>query len=186
MDKKKSTSSASSSTSSVSSSATTTKSKNSSVVSSSSTSGAAAASVGKTKTAKTIERNPALPRPVRRVLQNFLLVWLDANFNESNEDFKKSLQYLRKIVASITTFTDAQECIGFISAIKNEKVFMIVSSSLGRQIVPEIEVWPQLESVYVFCGNQAVHEQWVKKIPKVKGVHIQIESMCKSLQIDTD
>ncbi|CAF4157521.1 unnamed protein product, partial [Rotaria magnacalcarata] len=116
MDKKKSTASASSSTLSLSSSTTTTKSKNLSVVSLS-TSDAAAASGGKTETAKAIERNLALPRPVRRVLQNFLLVWLGANYDESNEDFKKSLQHLRKIVASITIFTDAQECIDFISAI---------------------------------------------------------------------
>ncbi|CAF4042344.1 unnamed protein product [Rotaria sp. Silwood1] len=100
-----------------------------------------------------------LPRPVRRILQNFLLIWLDANFTESNEDFKRSLQQLRRTVASITTFTDAQECVRFLSDIKEEKIFMIISASLGQQIVPEIEVWPQLESVYVFCDKQAVHEQ---------------------------
>ena len=169
MDKKKSTPSASSSTSSLSSSATTTKSKNLSVVSSS-TSGAAAASVGKTETAKTVERNPALPRPVCRVLQNFLLVWLDANFNESSEDFKTSLQHLRKVVASITTFMDVDQCIDFISDIENEQIFMIISGSLGQQIVPLIHAWSQLHSIYVLCDNQAVHEQWTKKIRKVKGV----------------
>ncbi|CAF4049470.1 unnamed protein product, partial [Rotaria sp. Silwood1] len=127
-----------------------------------------------------------LPQPARRVLQNFLLVWLDANLNESNKDFKKSLQQLRHIVASITTFTNAQECIDFLSAIKKEKVFMIVSGSLGRQIVPEIEVWPQLESIYVFCANQSIHEQWTRNIAKVKGVHTSIEPICEALQIDRE
>ncbi|CAF4290778.1 unnamed protein product, partial [Rotaria sordida] len=117
----------------------------------------------------TTMNNPAaavLPRPMRRVFQNFLLVWLDANLDESNEDFKKSLRRLRHVVASITTFTDAQECINFLSEIKKEKIFMIVSGSLGRQIVPEIEVLPQLESIYVFCRDQVVDEEWANKISK--------------------
>ncbi|CAF5001696.1 unnamed protein product, partial [Rotaria sp. Silwood1] len=132
----------------------------------------------------TTNRVAVLPRPIRRVLQNFLLVWLDANFDESNEDFKNSIQHLRRIVASITTFTDAEECVDYLSEIEQEKVFMIVSGSLGRQVIPEIETWPQLESVYVFCGDQLVHEQWVSKIHKVKGVYTKIEPICEALQID--
>ncbi|CAF1511244.1 unnamed protein product, partial [Rotaria sp. Silwood1] len=59
-----------------------------------------------------------------------------------------------------------------------------VSGSLGRQIVPEIEAWPQLEAIYVFCGNQSVHEQWAKKISKIKGVYTKIEPICQALEID--
>jgi hypothetical protein len=150
-------------------------------------SGAAAnATVSNNEITKSTNRNTVLSRPVRRVLQNFLLIWLDPQLDESNEDFKKSLQQLRRIVASITTFTDAQECIEFLSGIKKEKVFMIVSGSLGREIVPEIQAWPQLDSIYVFCGNQSVHEQWARKIAKVKGVYTQIQPICEALQIDRD
>ncbi|CAF1472748.1 unnamed protein product, partial [Rotaria sp. Silwood1] len=134
--------------------------------------------------ATTTSRNAVLPQTARRILQNFLLVWLDANLQESDNDFKNSLQHLRKIVASITKFTDAQQCVNFLSEIKKEKIFMIVSGSLGRQIVPEIEALPQLEAIYVFCGNQSVHEQWAKKISKVKGVYTKIEPICQALEID--
>ena len=123
---------------------------------------------------------------VRRVLQNFLLVWLDANFNELSYDFKISLKYLRQIIASIRIFTNTDECVKFLDQIQNEKVFMIVSGSLGRKIVYEIENKPQLEAIYVFCGNKAVHEQWANKIPKVKGVYTEIKSICKALQIDRE
>ncbi|CAF1373514.1 unnamed protein product [Rotaria sp. Silwood1] len=169
MDKKKSTSTASGS----SSPSTINKPKKSS-------STTAAASLPTTTTS----RNAVLPQTARRILQNFLLVWLDANLQESDKDFKNSLHHLRKIVASITTFTDAQQCVNFLSEIKKEKVFMIVSGSLGRQIVPEIEALPQLEAIYVFCGNQSVHEQWAKKISKVKGVYTKIEPICQALEID--
>ncbi|CAF1528925.1 unnamed protein product [Rotaria sp. Silwood1] len=125
-----------------------------------------------------------LPEPTRRALQNFLLIWLDANLNESNEDFKKSLQKIQYLVASIKTFTDAEECIDFLSASKKEKVFMIVSGSLGQHVIPKIHALPQLDSIYVFCSNQSIHEEWARTMPKVKGVHTTIESICEALQID--
>ncbi|CAF4157256.1 unnamed protein product [Rotaria sordida] len=129
-------------------------------------------------------RSAALPQPARRIIQNFLLVWLDANIDESKEDFQTSLKHLRRIVASITTFTDAQKCFDYLSGITKEKAFMIVSGSLGQKFVPEMEAMPQLESVYVFCGNQSYHEQWANKVSKVKGVYTKIEPICKALEID--
>ncbi|CAF4511448.1 unnamed protein product, partial [Rotaria sp. Silwood2] len=125
-----------------------------------------------------------LPHSARRIIQNFLLIWLDANFDESDSDFKNSLQNLRKIVASITTFKDAQQCVSFLSEIKNEKVFMIVSGALGRQVAPKLQVMPQLEAIYVFCGNKSYHEEWAKTIPKVKGVYTAIKPICQALEID--
>ncbi|CAF3069700.1 unnamed protein product [Rotaria sp. Silwood2] len=125
-----------------------------------------------------------LPKPERRVPQNFLLIWLDANLNKSDEDLKRSLQKIQYLGASITTFTDADECIDFLSANKKEKVFMIVSGSLGQHVIPKIHAWPQLDSVYVFCSNQSIHEEWARAISKVKGVHTTIESICEALQIN--
>ncbi|CAF4086993.1 unnamed protein product [Rotaria sordida] len=132
----------------------------------------------------TMGRSAALPQPARRIIQNFLLVWLDANIDESKEDFQNTLKYLRRIVASTTTFTDAQQCFDYLSGITKEKAFMIVSGSLGQKIVPEMEAMPQLESVYIFCGNQSYHEQWANKVPKIKGVYTKIEPICKALEID--
>ncbi|CAF4258785.1 unnamed protein product, partial [Rotaria sordida] len=133
-----------------------------------------------------VNRSATLPEPVRRVIQNFLLVWLDANIDETKEDFKNSLQHLRKLVASITTFKDPQQCVNFFSEIKKEKIFLIVSGALGRQIVPEIQAMPQLETIYVFCDNEAYHEEWTKTVSKVKGVYTDIKSICQALEIDRE
>ncbi|CAF4669577.1 unnamed protein product [Rotaria sp. Silwood2] len=172
MDKKKSTTA----TPSSSSSATTNKPNKSSSVSSSS-------SVASEQTVATTNSSSiaALPRRCRRILQNFLLIWLDTNIDESKQDFKNSLTQLRHLVASITTFTNAKECVNFLSKIQKEKVFMIVSGSLGRHIVPAIHEWPQLDFTYVFCGNRSVHEQWAKTMLKVKGVYTDIDPICKAL-----
>ena len=126
----------------------------------------------------------ALPPGTRRLLQNFLLVWLDANLDESKADFKKSLERLRNVVASIITFQDVKECINFLNEISQEKVFMIVSGSLGQQVVPDLEDMPQVQSIYIFCGNKAIHEEWASKMPKVKGIFTEIEPVCNALQID--
>ncbi|CAF4176102.1 unnamed protein product, partial [Rotaria sordida] len=132
----------------------------------------------------TMGTSTVLPKPARRTIQNFLLVWLDANIDETKEDFRNSLKNLRRIVAPITTFTDAQQCFDFLSGITKEKAFMIVSGSLGQKIVPEMEAMPQLESVFVFCIKQSYHEQWAKKVSKIKGVYTRIEPLCKALEID--
>ncbi|CAF1290208.1 unnamed protein product [Rotaria sordida] len=159
-----------------SSSSTTNKPKKTSSSSSSSSSTAASVS--------TMGRSAALPQPARRIIQNFLLVWLDANIDESKEDFQNSLKHLRRIVASITTFTDAHQCFDYLSGITKEKAFMIISGSLGQKIAPEMEAIPQLESVYVFCSNPSYYEQWANKVPKIKGVYTKIEPICKALEID--
>ncbi|CAF3715644.1 unnamed protein product [Rotaria sp. Silwood1] len=131
-----------------------------------------------------VSRSGTIPRPVHRVIENFLFVWLDANINETKEDFKNSLKQLRHLGASITTFTDAEECFKFLSEIKKEKIFIIVSGALGRQVAPEMQAMPQLESIYVFCGNKSYHEEWAKTIPKVKGVYTDIKPICQALEID--
>ena len=80
-----------------------------------------------------------------------------------------------------------KSAVEFLDRIKKEKDFpRIVSGSLGRQVVPEIERKPQLEFIYVFCGNKSAHEQWASKIPKVKGVYNDIKSICKALRIDRE
>ncbi|CAF4004175.1 unnamed protein product [Rotaria sordida] len=131
-----------------------------------------------------VSRSTTQSRPVRRVLQNFLFIWLDDNFDESQDNYKKSIQHLHDISTTVTSFTDVDKCIDFLTDIHNEKVFMIVSGVLGQHIIPEIQECPQLISIYVLCHNQSTHTEWIKTIPKVKGVYTQIEPICEALQID--
>jgi hypothetical protein len=66
--------------------------------------------------------------PHVRMMQNFLLVWLDGSIDEDNNDnCRNSITQLRQVVDTVDTFTAVDECIDFITDIKYEKVFMIVS-----------------------------------------------------------
>src|SRR5690349_8431569 len=49
------------------------------------------------------------------LIQNFLLIWLDSNLDESNQDFCNSLTKLRRTVDTIETFRDVDECLKYIS-----------------------------------------------------------------------
>ncbi|CAF3239464.1 unnamed protein product [Rotaria sp. Silwood2] len=131
-------------------------------------------------------RNATQPSLVRHVLQNFLLIWFDPNFDESKEDYKKSIKRLHDILATVAIFTDVDECIDFLTDVNNEKVFMIVPDTLGQHIILEIQECPQLTSIHVLCDNQSIHNEWVKTIPKIKGVYTQIEPICDALPIDIE
>ena len=124
----------------------------------------------------------SVTRP-RRVLQNFLLVWLDANIVPSSQDTQHTLEQLRSVVNDINVFTDPDECVAFIQDVQSEKVFIISSGSLGQSSVPCIHPMVQVNAIFIFCGDLRRQEQWTKAWPKIKGVHTAIEPICKALQL---
>jgi hypothetical protein len=123
----------------------------------------------------------------RRSIANFLLVWLDAEIDESNDNFRHSISQLRLIVNTINTCTDADQCIEFLIQIQDAAIFLIVSDALGQHLVPVIHHMSQFDSIYVFCEDTSwhEHEQWVEKWFKVKGVFTQIGLLGDSLKQST-
>ncbi|CAF5083701.1 unnamed protein product, partial [Rotaria sp. Silwood1] len=64
----------------------------------------------------------------------------------------------------------------------DEKVFVISSGAFGQHLVPEIHDIPHLDTIYIFCGNKARHEQWVKQWSKIRGVFTSIKPICELLK----
>ncbi|CAF1048279.1 unnamed protein product [Adineta steineri] len=119
-----------------------------------------------------------------RIVENFIIVWLDANINKSNSDIQNSLNQLQHTVNTIKIFTDIESCVNFLHGIEHEKVFLIVSGSLGQQILPTIQHNNQLDSVYIFCHDLTKHATWVKQYKKIKGMFNGIEPLCEKLKSD--
>jgi len=119
----------------------------------------------------------------QRIGQNFLLVWMDANINQSSKDCQNTLAHLRDVVNDVTIFTEPDQCIQFLKDTENEKAFVITSGSLGKDLVPEIHALPQLDAIYIFCGSISSHEQWTKEWDKIKGVYRDIKPICEALQL---
>ena len=89
----------------------------------------------------------------RRILQNFRLVWLDSNTDQTkNDDFINIIGQLRQVVYDLTRFIDIDACIEFIRNVRNEKIFLICSGELGETIIPRYSSYDnQVNAIYIFC-----------------------------------
>jgi hypothetical protein len=100
-------------------------------------------------------------------LESFACLWLDQNIDstQGNRDTQKEL---RHVINHLRTFDNSDECEKYIRQINQEKVILIVSGSLGQEIVPRLQDLPQLSAFYVFCQDKKRNEEWANKYPKVK------------------
>lgn len=121
-----------------------------------------------------------------RMVQNFLLIWLDANNNDSNQDFQRSRTILRRIIKRIDIFVHRDQCLDFIRSIEKIQIFLIISGVLGQSLVPEIHDQSEIEYIYIFCGNKAKHQQWSNVWPKIRGVFTDIDKICEILKTDAE
>jgi tetratricopeptide (TPR) repeat protein len=119
----------------------------------------------------------------QRIVQNFLLIWLDASIDQSKKDCQDTLTQLRNIVNDIHLFTERDQCVDFLTDIKDMNAFLIADGSLGQQIIPLMHDIPQLDTIHIFCGDKSRHEEWTKKWTKIKGVHMDIKTICEALQL---
>jgi hypothetical protein len=129
---------------------------------------------------------PSNTRPRRlgnaRMVHDLHLVWLDESIEEiNNGDCRNSITKLRQVINTVNTFTDADECIDFITDNQEEKAFMIVSDAFSQTVVPIVQNISQVNSIYIFCENTVRYEKWAKEWTKVKDVYTDITSMCEVL-----
>jgi tetratricopeptide (TPR) repeat protein len=115
------------------------------------------------------------------MIQNFHLVWLDGSIDETKDDCRNSITKLRQVVNTVNTFVAADECIDFITDIK-EKVFMVISAEFSLSIISIIQAIPQVICVYVFTDNNVPYEKWAKEWPKVSVVYTDITHICETLK----
>jgi hypothetical protein len=142
------------------------------------------ASGGNVKKASTSSKGAtARPRANVRMVQNVLLIWLDSNIDENNsEDCRNTVTQLQRVVNSVNTFSNEEQCMAFLMEKKDEKACMLISGSLGQHIVPQVHDMSQVDSIFIFCGNKAWHEKWAKDWPKVKGVFTKIAPICEAIK----
>ncbi|CAF1167147.1 unnamed protein product [Adineta steineri] len=100
-------------------------------------------------------------------LEIFSLIWLDANINV--KETRGTEQKLRSIINHIKKFQDIKQCQQYIEQrSQQDRLILIVSGRLGREIVPDIHQLRQVISVYVYCMDEKSNEQWTFKFSKVK------------------
>ena len=103
----------------------------------------------------------------------YVYIWLDKTIESSTKsrELKKRIRQLVK--GRLQTFTGPDECVDYLTdIITTQKVFFIVSNAFGNEIIPFIHDAPQLETVYIYCGNRKVAEEWSSTYAKVRGIFI--------------
>jgi hypothetical protein len=138
---------------------------------------------------RTIEGMACEQTPVR-FIENFIIIWVDSNLHHKNitdDDIQTSIAALRQIVNSIIFVDTNDACIDFIDKkIKQEKIFLIISGSLGQHLIPQIKHNINLDSIYIFCMKKIKHEQWTTKNQhhRIKGIFTDIQDVCNQLKED--
>ena len=117
----------------------------------------------------------------QRITQNFLLIWVDTNIDESTENYRSTVTQLRSVVNDINIFTKLDEAVDFLTDVHEMKVFLIADDIIGQQVISLINDVPQLDSVYIFSSTQTQSEQWTKKWVKIRGIHTDVTSICQAL-----
>ena len=111
-------------------------------------------------------------------LESFACLWLDQNI-DSTQDNRDTQQQLRQVINHLRTFDNSDQCEQYIRQITKEKVVLIVSGGLGRQVVPRLHDLPQCSAFYVFCQDKKANEQWANKYHKVTHIiRISTELLC--------
>ncbi|CAF4299826.1 unnamed protein product, partial [Rotaria magnacalcarata] len=76
----------------------------------------------------------AIP-PRRRMIQNYLVIWVDGNIDENTEDCRNTLAQLRVAVSEVNVCTTPEGCIEFLNEMDDGKAFIISSGALGQHLV---------------------------------------------------
>lgn len=120
------------------------------------------------------------------VERSFIVVWCDATIglNTNADDDTNTLMQLARILNRkrqlIHTFNEIAPCRDFIKNVNN--ILLIVSGSMGLELVPTVHDLNQIHSVYIFCMNKPKYDAWAKQYQKVRGVYTDIKQICECLK----
>lgn len=89
-------------------------------------------------------------------------------------------------MAQLKTFTKLDECVKYLSSFQQKPgcIFLIVSGSLGINVIKNVCEIEAIVSIYVFCENETLHSLWAKEYNKIKGVFVGKERLFSSLLSD--
>ena len=110
-------------------------------------------------------------RALSRIIENYVVVWLDSSIDEYDKNYKTSIDHLQRIVNTVRTFTVSDQCITFLNDSKDLKIFLILACGFYNIIVPLIDNLSQIDSVYIFCIDEIKCNAYNTEWKKVKGIY---------------
>lgn len=125
--------------------------------------------------------NHAGSHDCKRMFHDFILIWLDPNNNESSDAFQHSKTHLQSIIDKIEIFNDFDQCIDFITDVRDAKVLMIICETVAPDTLIFIHNIDQLYDIFIFCDKKDGDTFWIKQWWKVKGIYTQVAAICDAL-----
>ena len=117
----------------------------------------------------------------RRLVPNYLLIWFENNTDEANNSISpKATAELQEVINNVNIFVDFDECIDFITDIKEDKLFLIVSGKIDQSVLSILKDITQINCIYIFDSNQTILDRWTKQYSKVRGIFTDISVMCRA------
>ncbi|CAF0971181.1 unnamed protein product [Didymodactylos carnosus] len=121
------------------------------------------------------------PEEIAENKEDITLIWLDQNIDDSN-DSQDTQTTFKQLNNYVQFYTDPLLCIDYIRTIKDELIFLVVSGSLSKQILPHICCLPSVHSIFIFCINRNDYLFLQNDYPKIVDIFIDQESLFKSVR----
>ena len=122
-------------------------------------------------------------RQDERIVQNYILVWLDRNINQIYVDYQNTVSKFKNIVNTIILFDNRDECLDFVTDVGDVKIFMILSDNLPEYLVTCIHSLSNIAAIYIFHSNNSNTENWLFGVrSKVKGFFTNLEPIYELMQ----
>ena len=98
--------------------------------------------------------------------ETYSLIWLDTSINsKENLDAQGKL---RVWINYLQTFDKLDECEKYIRSVSSEdRIIVIINDHFGQQLIPDIHLFRQVSSIYIYCGKKEFDEEWIKQYNKV-------------------
>ena len=100
-------------------------------------------------------------------LETYFVLWLDGTVDSSEE--KLNIQRkLRSSINFLQTFTNENQCEDFIRSTKPfDRIILIISGQLGKDLVHHIHHLVQISLIYIFTPEKKKYQSWANQYLKV-------------------
>ncbi|UJR13122.1 hypothetical protein I4U23_000146 [Adineta vaga] len=112
--------------------------------------------------------------------EEFRLIWLDENINNS-DDSLKTQQMLLELNPSAQFYTNTNEFFEIIKSIKNEQIILIISGSFAQIILSILDLYKTIIFIFIFCSNHEYHLSLMNKSTKIHGIFTNQITLYESL-----
>jgi len=116
---------------------------------------------------------------------NTILLWFDQNII-SSDGTHVTMRRLREINDHLIFHTELEQCLTFIRANENEKIFFITSGSHILELLPHMGHLHQIHSIFIFCITTGEYEHLIGQYPKLVGIYTDLDSLYASIQEQID